>query len=231
MKKIGLIGHGYWGKILLPKLQDLGDVKFICTSKDDYVSHLNSVEWVFVATPNDTHYAIVKKCILKGKNVFCEKPLTLNYQQSLELFLLANEHGAKLYVDDIFNYRPEYKLLRETLDASSPVEVYWSSPTTNYLYDNLYHDLYLLHHILSSPTSPAISVSPLLQINNIEFHYINSPIKLHRINDIDLTHRPESNDALTQMVNKVLNLEPNYLYNSHISLQSNYLINLIEKLL
>ena len=34
MKKVGLIGLGYWGKILHSKLEKLSDVKFICTSKD-----------------------------------------------------------------------------------------------------------------------------------------------------------------------------------------------------
>ena len=94
MKKVGLIGHGYWGKILLPKLHQVADVKFICRSKNNYIDHLSPVDWVFVVTPNKTHYDIVKNCILKGKNVFCEKPLTLNYLQSMELFLLAR--NAKL---------------------------------------------------------------------------------------------------------------------------------------
>ena len=80
MESVGLIGYGYWGKILLTKLKKLSDVKFVCTSKDDYISKLNLVEWVFVATPNNTHYEIVRQCILNKKNVFCEKPLTLSYK-------------------------------------------------------------------------------------------------------------------------------------------------------
>ena len=36
MIKIGLIGYGYWGKILLPKLEKFGQIEFICTSKDTY---------------------------------------------------------------------------------------------------------------------------------------------------------------------------------------------------
>ena len=33
---VGLIGKGYWGTILLSKLEKLGTVKFVCGSKDDY---------------------------------------------------------------------------------------------------------------------------------------------------------------------------------------------------
>ena len=76
---IGLIGYGYWGKILLPKLKNFGDVVFVCTSKDNYKERLKEVDWVVVATPNQTHYEIVKDCLNEGVNVFCEKTLTLDY--------------------------------------------------------------------------------------------------------------------------------------------------------
>ena len=57
--QVGLIGKGYWGKILLSKLEKISDVKFVYGSKDDYITKLNSVDWIFIATPNDTHYNIV----------------------------------------------------------------------------------------------------------------------------------------------------------------------------
>ena len=105
--QVGLIGKGYWGKILLSKLKNISNVKFICGSKDDYKTKLDSVDWIFIATPNDTHYEIVKYCIKKGKNIFCEKPLTPTYDQSKELFKLAEKYNVKLYVNDVFNYRDE----------------------------------------------------------------------------------------------------------------------------
>ena len=36
MTRVGLIGYGKWGKILCNKLKNICDLKFICTSKDDY---------------------------------------------------------------------------------------------------------------------------------------------------------------------------------------------------
>ena len=86
MIKIGLIGYGYWGKILLTKLKSFGEVVFISTSKDTYEDKLKDVDWVVVATPSQTHYQIVKNCLNNGVNVFCEKSLTLDYNQSLELY-------------------------------------------------------------------------------------------------------------------------------------------------
>jgi hypothetical protein len=34
--KTALIGHGYWGKILLPKLQALSDAKVVSAREDSF---------------------------------------------------------------------------------------------------------------------------------------------------------------------------------------------------
>ena len=103
--RVGLIGYGKWGKILISKLEIFCDVRFTCRSKDTYLDKLDTVDWIFVATPDETHYEIVRNCLWKGKNVFCEKPLTLTYQESKKLYKFAEMGKAKLYVDDIQNYR------------------------------------------------------------------------------------------------------------------------------
>ena len=46
MTKVGLIGYGKWGKILYNKLEKIVDMKFVCSSKDNYTSKLNNVDWV-----------------------------------------------------------------------------------------------------------------------------------------------------------------------------------------
>ena len=104
MVKVHLIGYGKWGKILLTKLSQVSEVKFVCTSKDNYMSKLDSVDWVVIATPDKTHYEIVKKCLWAGTNVFCEKPLTLTYEESEALYQIADYHNVKLYVDDVQNW-------------------------------------------------------------------------------------------------------------------------------
>ena len=203
--RVGLIGNGYWGKILASKLKSICDISFICASKDEYISKLNSIDWVFIATPNNTHYDIVKQCIMQKKNVFCEKPLTPTYGQSKELFDLAEKYDVKLYVDDVFNYRTEQKDIK---NLTKPIEVIWNKVSDNTLYDLMYHDLYLLW--------PYWSYS-----NDIKFRYGNSDDRTHKINDIDFTNTENSNDALLDMVSKVLNGKPDYNYNKEISLMCN----------
>lgn len=50
---------------------------------------LDEVDCVHICTPPTIHYELVKRCLLKGKHVICEKPLCLSKEQSKELMLLA----------------------------------------------------------------------------------------------------------------------------------------------
>ena len=215
MKSVGLIGYGYWGKILLGKLKKLGDVKFICTSKDDYTSKLDLVEWVFIATPNNTHYEIVRQCILNKKNVFCEKPLTLSYKESVDLFILAKENSVKLYVDDVFNYRTETTQLHSQINKTSKIKVVSKSPFKNYLDDLFYHDIYLLYPILSGKLDINWP-----NINNINFSYETTDEKMHFVDGVDFTHKADTNDALFDMIKFVLQDNVDYIYNKEVSLFS-----------
>lgn len=60
----------------------------------DYFSLINSdeVDVIYIATPHLYHYDLTKACILAGKAVLCEKPFTINQQQSKELYDLALKH-------------------------------------------------------------------------------------------------------------------------------------------
>lgn len=57
-----------------------------------------NVDLVDIATPNAFHYDVAKAALENGKNVYCEKPLSLSASQSAELAKLANEKGVINYV-------------------------------------------------------------------------------------------------------------------------------------
>ena len=208
--QVGLLGYGYWGKILLSKLEKLDDIEVMwtCTSQDEWWTNVIDLDWVFIATPNDIHYKQAKHFIEQGVNVFCEKPLTPTYEQSKELFDLAEKHNVKLYVDDVFNYRTERKDIK---NLTRPIEVVWNKVSDNTLYDLMYHDLYLLW--------PSWAYS-----DDIKFSYGNSDDRMHKINNIDFTNTGNSNDALFDMIKEVLQGNPDYEYNKTISLMCNKVI-------
>lgn len=57
-----------------------------------------NVDLVDIATPNAFHYDVAKAALENGKNVYCEKPLSLSASQSAELAKLAKEKGVINYV-------------------------------------------------------------------------------------------------------------------------------------
>jgi len=56
------------------------------------------VDAVYVATPPDTHAKYAIETMRAGKPVYVEKPMALNYKESLEMNRVAKETGQKLFV-------------------------------------------------------------------------------------------------------------------------------------
>ena len=67
------------------------------TDWHDVVTDPN-VDLVDIATPNAFHFDVAKAALENGKNVYCEKPLSLSASQSAELAKLAKEKGVINYV-------------------------------------------------------------------------------------------------------------------------------------
>ena len=80
-----------------------GIKKFSVNIEDALLSEITSVH---VCTPAALHYEEVKILLENGKNVLCEKPLTLDYNQAVELDRLAKEKGAVTAVDLNVRYNP-----------------------------------------------------------------------------------------------------------------------------
>ena len=56
----------------------------------------NDVEGVYITTPNDSHAAYTKQCIVLGKPVLCEKPFALDRTETEQVLSLAEK--ADVYV-------------------------------------------------------------------------------------------------------------------------------------
>ena len=66
----------------------------------DYLVALSDpeVEAVFVLTPNHSHYTVTMDALRAGKHVMCEKPVTVNYEKSLEMAREAEKQGKILNI-------------------------------------------------------------------------------------------------------------------------------------
>jgi predicted dehydrogenase len=119
--KIGLIGYGYWGKILYKTLLKLGYANVtICdvSGQGDITNYSElDVSHVLIATPPSTHYEICDHFLRRGVNVFCEKPLVTDYTEAEKLYEVAEKTGAKLFTDWTFTHNYAVQRLKQEYDA------------------------------------------------------------------------------------------------------------------
>lgn len=78
---------------------------------EDYGEFLESVDAVYIASPNETHYAYAKEALEKGKHVLCEKPVAFTKQQAEELYAYAKEQGLVLFEAVKTAYCPGFQQL------------------------------------------------------------------------------------------------------------------------
>ena len=176
-----------------------------------------------IATPNDLHYEHVKKWIKEGKNVFCEKPLTLTQDSSKDLYNLAEANGVRLYVDDIFNWFVDKNIFK-----SKNITFKWfkyGSFKANIIDNLAYHHFYLWANTKSLKVKKIISLSSsqkkiAFEIHlengcNAEFHYsINSKETKHIIKNknqklVVQTQKNPLKDMLLSVFKGSVNFEEN----------------------
>ena len=104
MKKVGIIGTGRWGKIIISKLKSMSLLEIQFDRSYRTLKKLPNLDWIFVVTPNESHFDIVRHFLSLGVNIFCEKPLVLNINEAFTLYNLAKKNNCKLYVSDVQNY-------------------------------------------------------------------------------------------------------------------------------
>ena len=75
------------------------------------------MEIVIIATYTDTHFAILRDCLLHGKHVICEKPIATNLDDAREFVRLVKESHCKVSVSHVLRYNRSYRKIKEMIDA------------------------------------------------------------------------------------------------------------------
>lgn len=92
----------------------------------DYHDILNDkeVDVVYVLTPNFAHYTVAMDALRAGKHVFCEKPITVSYEKSLEMANEAKKYGKMLDIGVCNRYHKSVEILREMYERGDFGNVY-----------------------------------------------------------------------------------------------------------
>jgi UDP-2-acetamido-3-amino-2,3-dideoxy-glucuronate N-acetyltransferase len=131
-KTVACIGAGNWGRNIVRNIHALGTMSWICeqdrdlcerlrheypgaaiTADLDQVLHDPATAGVTIATPAETHGAMVRRALHAGKHVFVEKPLCLSASEGKELVSLAQSKNLTLMVGHLLWYHPAILKLKQ----------------------------------------------------------------------------------------------------------------------
>ncbi len=79
------------------------------TYVDRFDEFLGKIDAVYIASPNETHAEYVRRSLMAGKHVLCEKPMTFTYDEALELYTFAKLNGLKLMEGIRAAYLPAFQ--------------------------------------------------------------------------------------------------------------------------
>ena len=138
------LGIAVWGlgqhsiKRILPALEACKNISLIgvCSRDQEIVNNCSKywgcigwinpnemledveVEIVYIASPIGLHAAHSKKVLIAGKNVWCEKPLTCNHNDTVSLVNLAKKSNKILTEGFMYIYHPQFKKVQNFIEEN-----------------------------------------------------------------------------------------------------------------
>ncbi|MCK5214551.1 MAG: Gfo/Idh/MocA family oxidoreductase [Candidatus Omnitrophica bacterium] len=198
MVNIGVIGCGHWGPNHIRVFNQLADSQVqmcadlnqerlnviktlyseceITTKYRDIIQN-ESIDAVCVSSPTNTHFQFSKEALEHGKHVFCEKPLTLQPQESLELSRIVKDKEKILMVGHVFLFNSGIVWLKKCIDSGELGKIlYAHSERTNLgpfrydvnaLWDLAPHDISIFNYLFEQgPISVSARGHKCLSENN-----------------------------------------------------------------
>ena len=144
--RIAVMGAGAWGRNIVRTLSELGHLAAVCdpseaclqasrkilgqkgketrwTSKPEDILQDREIAGVMVATPAETHFEVGKKVLAAGKDLFVEKPLTVDLEEGKKLVEEAERAGRLLMVGHLLEYHPAILRLNEMIQGGELGEI------------------------------------------------------------------------------------------------------------
>ncbi len=143
-KNIAVIGAGYWGQNLIRNFFELGALKYVydedSSVKNSFIkkyklsnASLNQIlddieiDGIVIVTPAETHFSITKQALEQGKDVFVEKPITLDISEAKTLIDIAEKNNRILMVGHLLQYHSHFMELKKYVHDKKEIPVRISS--------------------------------------------------------------------------------------------------------
>lgn len=139
--RVGLIGTGFMGAVHAAAWRAVGvpvtdllvrsgrhvKPEFADTAVHTEIEQfLDAVDVVDICTPSDTHAALASAAARAGRPTLCEKPLTLEVAEGLDVVAAFDQAGVPLQVAHVVRFFPEYVAARNAVargDIGNPAVI------------------------------------------------------------------------------------------------------------
>lgn len=96
-----------------------------CYTNLDEMLQRDDIDAVIICTPDTSHCDISVRAMRAGKDVLCEKPMTLNLDECREMVRVAEETGRRLMVGQVCRKAPGFIKAKELIDNGVIGEVFF----------------------------------------------------------------------------------------------------------
>lgn len=188
MKKLGIVGWGYWGRNYVKYLDTTIDAYLasVCDSRGEMLGdakkrfpHLQvttnandllrqNLDGVIIATPASTHYPLAKRFIEAGIPLLIEKPFTSSLNDARSLVQLAKKQGIFAMVGHTFLYNQAVRWLKEHVDQGYFGKLFYMEckrqsygpirDDVNVIWDFACHDLSIMTYLLDKQMPKTVFV-------------------------------------------------------------------------
>lgn len=117
--RLGLVGHGRWGRNIHRTLLTFPDVAVALLEKGAKPD--TSLDGVLIVTQSATHAALALPYVEAGVATFIEKPMTTALADAERIHDAARRSGAVVFVGHIFLFHPAFLTALELLPALGAV--------------------------------------------------------------------------------------------------------------
>ncbi len=256
---IAVIGCGYWGKNLVRNFARLGALRMVCdltpqgrqaarelAPQAEIVDSpakvfASDIEGIVIATPAETHHALGRQALEAGKDLLCEKPLSLTCEDGADLVKTAAALKRILMVGHVLEYHPGIIRLSELIRGNELGKIYYIYSNRlslgkirreeNILWSFAPHDIAVILRLVGSlpfqvvacggsylqPNVADVTVTQLLFDNGVRAHIYVSwlhPFKEQRLVVVGSKKMASFNDVDKQLI----------LYDQHVELKDRELV-------
>ncbi len=190
--RVGVIGVGYLGQhharifsglegVELAGVAD-SDIKraeeisasYGCRAFNEYCDLIGAADALSIVTPTTTHYKVALECLMAGKDIFIEKPITQDLDEAKALVAAADSRGLILQVGHLERYNPAVAAAAGMIDEPRFLEAERLSPflgrgtDVDVTLDLMIHDIDIILSIVKSPVKDFRATGETIMTGNID---------------------------------------------------------------